>query len=105
MAMAMAMARSLESLRFFCGECENQGFVRTGLVASHESFRPLRVRCGKKKERSFAWKLAKVQELVKVQRELVLLSLSTEQGVREPIGDFLPEESIQIAISNPVSDS
>jgi len=78
--------------------------VRTGVAEladrSHESFRPLRVRCGKKKERNLAWKLAKVQELVKVQRELVLLS-STEQGVRDPIGDLLPEDSIQIAISNP----
>lgn len=100
----MAMAKSLESLRFFCGECENRGFVRSGVAEladrSHESFSPLRVRCGKKKERNFAWKLAKVQKLVKVQRELVLLS-STEQGVRDPIGDFLAEDSIQIAISNP----
>ncbi len=65
------------------------------------------VRCGKKK-RNLAERLPKVQsELVEMQRNLVLLSrsASTNQGVSESVADFESEASIQIGLSDPVSDS
>ena len=84
-----------------------QGFARQlgGFSdRSHELFYALRVRCGKKK-RNLAGRLAKVQELVDVQRHLVLLSqkASTKQGVCEVVGDLEPETSILIGISDLVS--
>lgn len=96
--------KSLESLGSV------QGFMRKGggfSDRSHESFDALIMRCGKT-EKNLAGRLAKVQELVDVQRRnVVLLSrrVSPEQEVGGSVGGFEPEEPIQIGVSDAVRDS
>ena len=93
--------RGLESLHSFCGDVEVRGCGMRGFAdRSHESFYALRVRCGKKEKRLCA-RVAKVRELVKVQRELVMSSQRAGAVVE---GAVESESSIQIAISNPVME-
>ncbi|KAG0504353.1 hypothetical protein KC19_6G026800 [Ceratodon purpureus] len=105
MEVAMAGPR-MESLGSLGSLGSFPGFGRTGAVRfgdrGHERFYGVGVRCGKKEKR-FAGRIAKVRELVDVQRSLVLLSRRVDSGqvVGGSVGGFVPEDAVQIGVSDP----